>query len=157
MWKAGRLSIKIKLTLLRQYDVELLKKIPDYGELIRIIGWVRFKAPNGWTEPNRAIIDTGAHTSLLPLSLWQELDVKIISDHYVRGLVPKPECKIDVKIGWITEEIIDEEGNSTPEIKFRAFLASVDNIPLIAGFKDLLEKYLIQIDPTTNQAFIEPR
>jgi hypothetical protein len=83
--------------------------------------------------------------------------VKIISDHYVRGLVPKPECKIDVKVGWVKGRIVDEEGNFTPEIKFRAFLALVDNIPLIVGFKDLLEKYLIQINPAANQAFIEAR
>ncbi len=157
MWKVGPLSIKVKLTLLKQYDVELLRKIPDYGKLIRVIGWIKFKTLFGWTEPSHAIIDSGAHTSLIPLSLWQEIDVKIISDYYVRGLVPKPECKIDVKVGWIEGKIVDEYGNSTPKIKFRAFLALVDNIPLIIGFKDLLEKFLIKINPVANQAFIEIR
>lgn len=93
---------------------------------------------------------------MLPLSLWQELDVKIISDHYVRGLVPKKECKIDVKIGWVTGKIVDE-GNAAPETRFRAFLALVDNIPLIVGFKDLLEKYHIDIDAATGKAFIKTK
>ncbi len=137
--------------------MKLLKKIPDYGILLRIICWIQFKKAEGWTKLFPAIVDTGAHTSLIPLSLWQGLKTEIISDHYVRGLVPKPECKIDVKVGWVTGRIADEKGNLTPEIKFRAFLALTDNIPLIVGFKDLLEKYLIHIDPTANQAFIETR
>jgi len=124
----GRLSIRVNLTIIKQFDVELLKKVPDYGGLLRILGWVQFRTSNGWTEPSQGIIDTGAHTSLLPLSLWQELDVEIISEHYVRGLVPKRECKIDVKVGWVIGKIVDKQGNATPETKFRGFLALVDNI-----------------------------
>jgi hypothetical protein len=155
--KAGRLYIRVNLTLLRQFDVELLKKIHDYGGLLRVVGWVRFKASRGWTEPSRAIVDTGAHTSLLPLSLWEEIDTEIISDYQVRGLVPNPECKIDVKVGWVTGRIVDGQGNETPETKFRAFLALVDNIPLIIGFKDFLEKYRINIDAVEGEAFIETK
>ncbi|MCS4540933.1 MAG: hypothetical protein HY929_01210 [Euryarchaeota archaeon] len=151
----GRLSIRVNLAFVKQFDVELLKKVPDYDGLLRLVCDISFKTTKGWTEAEDAIIDTGAHTSLLPLSLWQELDVKIISDHYVRGLVPKPECKIDVKVGWVTGKIIDEHENSTPEIKFRAFLALVDNIPLIMGFKDLLERYHIDIDAMVSKASIE--
>jgi hypothetical protein len=157
MLKVGRLYIRVNLTLLKQFDIELLKKVPNYDELLRVIGWIQFKASKSWTEPSRAIIDTGAHTSLLPLSLWKEIDAEIISDHYVRGLVPKPECKIDVKVGWVSDKIVDWQGNETPEIKFRAFLASVDNIPLILGFKDLLERYSINIDAVKGKAFIETK
>jgi len=42
--------------------------------------------------------------------------------------VPKRECKIDVKVGWVIGKIVDKQGNATPETKFRAFLALVDNI-----------------------------
>lgn len=34
-------------------------------------------------------------------------------------------------------------------------MALTDNIPLIVGFKDLLEKYRINIDVTRDKAFIE--
>jgi len=67
-----------------------------------------------------AIIDTGAFTSLIPLSLWKELEVEILTDYFVRGLVPKKICKIDVNVGWITGKIVDKFGNSSSEIKFRA-------------------------------------
>ena len=141
--------------MLKQFDVELLEKVPDYGEFLRIVGWIQLKKSNGWTEPSQAIIDTGAYTSLFPLSLWQDLEVKIISDHFVRGLVPKKQCKIDVKIGWISCKIIDRQGNLTPEIKFRAFLALIDDIPLILGFKDLLDKFRLIISPIEKIGFIE--
>lgn len=116
---------------------------------------MRFKTPDDWTEARYAIVDTGAHTSLLPLSLWKELDVRILADHFVRGLVPREECKIDVRVGWVKGRIVDKEGNSTPQVEFRAFLALTDSIPLIVGFKDLLDKLRLEIDPATGRAFIE--
>jgi hypothetical protein len=81
--------------------------------LLRILCDVRFKTLTGWTEAEYAILDTGAHTSLLPLSLWKELDIQIIANHFVRGLVPKEECKIDIKVGWVKGKITDREGTST--------------------------------------------
>jgi len=137
--------------------VELTKRIPDYGGLLRILCDARFKTPKGWTEARYTIMDTGAYTSLLPLSLWKKLETEILADYFVRGLVPKTECKIDVKVGWVTAIILDKEGNATPEIKFRAFLALIDNILLIIGFKDLLEKYHLEIDVMANEAFIEAK
>ncbi len=142
---------------MNQYDTELIKRIPDYGGLLRILCDARFKTPQGWTEARYTIMDTGAHTSLLPLSLWKKLETNILADYFVRGLVPNKECKMDVKVGWITGVIMDNEGNATSEIKFRAFLALVDNIPLIIGFKDLLEKYHLEIDVRANIAFIETK
>ena len=78
-----------------------------------------------------------------------------MAEHYVRSLVPKKECKIDVKVGWVTGVLVDDLGNETPEIKFRAFLALVDNIPLIVGFKDLLDRFKLTISPTDRIGYIE--
>ena len=157
MLKAGRQYIRVNLRIVRQFDLELTKRIPDYGALLRILCDVRFKTPTGWTEAEYAILDTGAHTSLLPLSLWKEIDAQIVADYTVRGLVPKEECKVEVKVGWVKDMIVDRKGNATPETEFKAFLALTDKIPLIVGFKDLLEKYCIHINAPTGKAFIETR
>ncbi|MFQ6054879.1 MAG: hypothetical protein ACE5KE_05105 [Methanosarcinales archaeon] len=69
----------------------------------------------------------------------------------------KEECKIDVNVGWVNDKIVDKEENSTSETKFRAFLALTDKIPLIVGFKDLLERYSINIDTIKGDAFIETK
>ncbi len=157
MWKAGRLSIKVNLRIVNEYDLGLTKRIPDCDGLLRILCDVRFKTPNGWTEAEYAIVDTGAHTSLLPSSLWKELGVQILADYFVRGIVPKKECTLEVQVGWVKGKIVDKEGNSTPEMKFRAFLAQTDNIPLIVGFKDLLDKLRLDIDAIKGKAFIETK
>ncbi|MFX1521131.1 MAG: hypothetical protein ACFFCD_14560 [Promethearchaeota archaeon] len=145
----------MNLSLIKLSDVELLAKIPDYGKLLRIACWVQFKAANGWYAPQYAIIDTGAHTSLLPLSLWQELEVRMVTNHYVRGLVPKKECTIDVKVGWVVGKLVDMQGNTTPEMKVRAFLSLTDNIPLIVGFKDLMDKCELYFNSKSLTGYIE--
>ncbi|MEM3562426.1 MAG: hypothetical protein QXS27_01570 [Candidatus Jordarchaeaceae archaeon] len=52
-------------------------------------------------------------------------------------------------------KIVDKKGNAMPETKFKAFLALTDKIPLIVGFKDVLERYRIRIDVPIGKAFIE--
>ncbi|MEM2841522.1 MAG: hypothetical protein QXN62_08210 [Candidatus Bathyarchaeia archaeon] len=81
--------------------------------------------------------------------------MKIISEHYVRGIIPKLECKIDVRVSWVVGKIVDEQGNSTPEMSFRSYLASVDNVHIIIGFRDLLEKFHVEFNATSKEAFIE--
>ncbi len=151
----GRLYIRINIHLIKQYDLELLRRVKDYNGLIRVVCDIRFRTPTEWTDAREAIIDTGAHTTLIPESLWKKLDVQILADYFVRGLVPMEECKIEVKVGWVTGMIVDEVGNATPETRFRAFLASLDNIPLIIGFKDLLDRFSVRIDPLKGTGFIE--
>ena len=151
----GRLSIKVNLRIVNEFDFDLTEKIPDYDGLIRILCDIRFKTLNGWSIAESAIIDTGAFTSILPLSLWEELEVEILANYFVRGLVPKKECKINVKVGWIKGRIVDNEGNATFETKFRAFLALVDTIPIIIGFKDLLEKFKLIVNSIEKIAYLE--
>ncbi|MGQ9469351.1 MAG: hypothetical protein ACUVTD_05940 [Nitrososphaerales archaeon] len=81
--------------------------------------------------------------------------MEIMAGHYVRGLVPKKGRKIDVKVGQAIGVLVDDIGNSTPETSFRAFLALVDNIPLIIGFKDLLDKFKLIIEPKDRIGYIE--
>ena len=151
----GRTSTKVNLFFRRLYDFELLEKLPDYDGLLRLSCIMRFKTRDGWTELKNVIIDTGAHTTLIPLSLWKRLDVEILTEHYVRGLVPDEKCKVDVKVGWVKGVIVDERGNQTDEIRFRAFLASIDAIPIIIGFKDLLDKFKLCFDSINKTGYIE--
>lgn len=139
------------------YDIELSEKIPDYEGLLRLVCRARFRTANGFTEARHSIVDTGAHTSIIPLSLWKRLDIKLMAEHYVRGLVPKKECFMDVKVGLVKARIVDEEGNQTDEMNVRAFLSPVDTVPVIIGFKDLLEKFKVCFDPTKKMAYIETK
>lgn len=62
-----------------------------------------------------------------------------------------------MKIGSVTGVIIDGEGNVTDELAFRAYLASTDEIPIVLGFKDLLEKFEVCFNFPQRRAYIESR
>jgi len=113
------------------------------------------KTKYGWSKPRLAIIDTGAHTSVLPLTVWKEADTEIIGNYFVRGLVPKEECILTVKVSWIHAIILDRFGNRTKELRFRAFLAPTDDVPLIIGFKDLMDICELRFNAKSLKGYIE--
>ena len=145
------ISIKIGLEINRETrDVELEKKILYLKPLIRIFSKIKFPELE---TPEDALIDTGAHISILPLYLWKKLNVKIIAEHKTSGIVP--DMSIPVKVGYITANIIDENGNFSKEIKFLSYLAITNKIPIILGMRDLLEKFTIHISFSKNEAYLE--
>ncbi|MCK4476864.1 MAG: hypothetical protein KAU16_09075 [Methanophagales archaeon] len=143
----------IRLSFISWEDEKLENLIPGYGSLLRVMAKVRFKTPSGYTKPYDAVVDTGAHTSLLPLEIWQNLETKMLADYEVRGVSPKPECKVDVKVAKIKCVVFDELGNQKG-FEIFAYLASVEDIPLIIGFKDLLEKLDLHIEFSKNDAWL---
>lgn len=69
--------------------------------------------------------------------------------------MPKKECVLSVKIGCICAVILDKFGNQTNELKFRAYLALTDNVPLIIGFKDLMDNCRLQFNSKSSSGYIE--
>jgi len=96
-------------------DIELEKKIPDLKPLIRIECEVLF---SGMDVSETAIVDTGAHISLLPFQIWKDLNVDVIAEHYMSGVVP--DKKIPVDVGYVKARLIDEFGNESKEIQLSA-------------------------------------
>ncbi|UCE37399.1 MAG: hypothetical protein JSW00_18380 [Thermoplasmata archaeon] len=68
------MSTRIKLHFVEAVLQELSKE--EEYELTRLMGWVVFRTTNHWSEPMDAIIDTGAHTSILPKTIWKGLQQK---------------------------------------------------------------------------------
>ena len=108
------MSIKIQLTIKKMEDPILSGKINDHGELIRVFGLIKLKQRDGsWSKSYPAMIDTGAPISVIPLSRWIQSDVKILTDHEMRGIVEKPDCSTHVSVGRINICIrFKSEGNS---------------------------------------------
>lgn len=138
------ISTRIGLVVKRILDPELSEKIPDYGALLRIFCFVKFKLSKDWSQTYQGIIDTGAHTTVVPYSIWKSAEQEILGKHYVKGIVP--ENQLPVKVGLLQCVVLDSKGNFSKPMKIRAFLASIDTIPLILGFKDLLEDFEIRIN-----------
>ena len=137
-----------------QYE-ELNRKVKENFEIIRLRCSVQFKDENTWSETYDAIIDTGAYCSLIPLSIWENLQFEKIAEYKIKGIQTKEECSIPVIIGKISCILVDRYCNETKEKYMYAFLALVDNVPLILGFKDLLSKYKVVFDFRTKEAYIQ--
>jgi len=60
-----------------------------------------------------------------------------------------------VKIGWVNALILDRLGNQTSKLRFRAYLAPTDDIPLIIGFKDLMDRCELQFNSKSLKGYIE--
>ena len=133
-------------------DSELHEKLQSRSKVIRVHCLVRFKTESGFTEPYPAIIDTGAHTSLLPLKIWKSAKHRILGQHYVKGLVPG--AQLDVQIGEVTA-ILADVLNTSREHTFLCFFSPHDTTPLILGFKEFLSKFRLVVEYSQNTIWLE--
>ncbi len=141
------MSTKIQLTIKRMEDPILNGKIDGYGDLIRVFGLIKLKEKDGaWSKSYPAIIDTGAPISVIPLSRWIQSDVEILTDHEMRGIVEKPECSTHVSVGRLNIVLCDEYGNISKEREIFAYFALTDKIPIIIGFKNVLEQMTLHVN-----------
>lgn len=131
-------------------DVEI-----DRYTIVRLKCGVQFKTTLGWSQPYSAIIDTGAHTSVIPLSLWKEFVHQKIQRYKIFGISKQEGCSILGDIGKVNLMVVDENGNQTKELEIYAFLAETDQIPLIIGFNGLLENLKVNFDFKKNEASAE--
>lgn len=143
---------RIKLNFDIKYNKEIA--IKNY-EVIRLKGGMRIVLKDGTTKNYYATIDTGAHTSVLPLSIWKNLNYKKIGEYNLRGIIKREEWRIPVDIGKIKCMISDECGNQTKELEITAFLVHSDEVPLVLGFNGLLENINLFVSYKTNTAYAE--
>lgn len=145
---------RVNLFFERYNDTQIDRHVPT-NSIIRLKCGAQFKTKNGWTKPYPAIIDTGAHTSVIPLSIWKQTTHELLGDYKMFGIAKKEECSIPVKIGKVMGIIVDEFGNQSNELNCCALLADTDNVPLIIGFKGVLENFRVVFDYKKNVAYVE--
>jgi hypothetical protein len=131
-------------------DFELEKKIPNLKPLIRIKGSIIFSSTE---TPRIAIIDTGAHVSLIPFRFWKDLNIEILAEHYMSGVVP--EKKMPVNVSYVVGRLIDREGNESKSIKFLSYLAFTNKVNLLLGMRDLLERFDFYLKFSNEEAWFE--
>jgi len=126
-------------------------------DFIRLIGRVEFEMEAGWSEPHLAILDTGAPMCLLPLDRWQECKIELLTEGYpLRGVVPKEECILPVKIGKIALRLVDEKYLGK-RLEAEAYLAPTNDVPLVIGFHRCFERYKVVFDYERGFAYVEER
>jgi hypothetical protein len=121
---------------------------------IRLLTVAQFMTPQGWSDPESAIVDTGAPISLIPQKIWRKCIIKIIGETELRGVIPKKECVMPVKVAIIELRLIDPN-YATETIEIKAYIVPNDNVPLIIGFERLLSEFNIFFSYYTQDGFIE--
>ena len=121
---------------------------------IRLLTVVQFMTSQGWSNPESAIVDTGAPISLVPQKIWKRCITRVIGETELRGVIPKKECVLVVKVAIIELRLIDPK-YATETIEINAYLAPDDNVPLVIGFEKLLSEFNVFFSYHTQDAFIE--
>lgn len=136
-------------------DPDLENKIRGKGYIIRLYCDVMFRTQNGWTEPYTAIVDSGAHISVIPRRIWSKSKVNIITEYKMTGLVPLEECTVPVRVGELDLLLIDKNKNIKEIDKVLCYFALTDEIPLLLGFKTLFEYLEVYYNYPEGKAFIK--
>ncbi|MBC8526454.1 MAG: hypothetical protein H8D22_06255 [Candidatus Cloacimonetes bacterium] len=108
----------------------------------------------GLSKPESAIVDTGAPIYLIPHKIWRKCVTKVIGETELRGVIPKKECVMFVKVATIELRLIDPK-YATETIEIKAYLAPNDNVPLVIGLERLLSEFDIFFSYHTQDAFIK--
>ncbi|HFD39511.1 MAG TPA: hypothetical protein ENJ31_06645 [Anaerolineae bacterium] len=113
-----------------------------------------FKTWDGYTYDYPAIIDTGAPVSIIPFRIWGQCAIKQLGQDTIRGLVDRDECDLEVTAAQVTCALTDG-ASITDDIRIRADLAPTSEMPLILGFKDLLERAELCCNYQSGVAYLE--
>ncbi len=146
------MSTKVELFFV-EIDVPELRNLIKGYKMIRLMGRVMFKS-KVWLESTIAIVDTGAHISVIPKSIWQDTNYEIKGKYLLKGIIPRKECELEVLVGEIVCKLVDTKRNYTEDLKVNAYLVPTDEIPLIIGFYNLLDKYKICFEYRNNKAYL---
>ncbi|MBI3026517.1 hypothetical protein HYY70_00235 [Candidatus Woesearchaeota archaeon] len=71
---------------------------------------------------------------------------KNVGYHTIKGIVKKQSCSLPVKIGFVETKLIDELKNETHVFTSLVYCADSNEVPVILGIKDALDKFNIEIN-----------
>ena len=145
--------MRLALEVTRTPDLEALRSTRRVYHY-RLWARVRFQTTTGWSEPHRALIDTGAPYSLVPLSLWPALATRHPHDQSIAGIVPGETAQLNAVLAQVFAQLLDERGRS-PRLALWAMLAESDRVPLIVGWAGCLDRATLIVHGRRRLAWLE--
>src|SRR3989338_5276910 len=102
----------INLEVRRFLDLEALEHgLTSFS--FRLWTRVQFQTHHGWTAVLSALIDTGAPFSVLPKSVWSDIETRPVGfASKLRGLVPLPSAALPARLAPVTCRVSDEDRKS---------------------------------------------
>jgi hypothetical protein len=144
--------MKIELQFKTKIDLDFLSAGISV-RLIRVLTDVRFQTNNGWTDKYKAIIDTGSPVSVIPLFIWENIQVKWLLSKK-EELFGIGSSSVSGRLAEITSTFSDEKHISQP-ITFKAHLLDTNSVPLLIGFEDVLTSIKLSCDYKSQRAYLE--
>jgi hypothetical protein len=149
------MSTRINLEFQTKIDLDFI----SYGVkvlLIRLIGNVHLKNNQNWSTEEKVIIDTGNPISIIPYSVWQNIERKVLvlSKTKLYGLGSSNEIALSGQLAVVTIVFKDEKNVSKP-LKIKANLLDDDNAPFLIGYEDILTQSKLVSDYKNNISYIE--
>ena len=143
----------INLEVRRFLDLEAL----EHGLTIfsfRLWTRVQFQTRDGWTPVSPALIDTGAPFSVLPKSLWSDVDAHPVGfTSELRGLIPLPTAMLKARLAQITCRLSDEMTTAAP-MGLWVLLADGE-VPIVLGCHGFLDRLKLMLDGPRQIASLE--
>ena len=143
----------IHLEVRRFLDLEAL----EHGVTIfsfRLWTRVQFQTRGGWTPVSPALIDTGAPFSVLPQSLWSDIEARPVGfTSELRGLIPLPAASLKARLAQVTCRISDLK-MTAPPLRLWVLLAEGD-VPVVLGCAGFLERATLTLDGPRQVASLE--
>lgn len=121
---------------------------------MRLIAHVCFGTSTDWSPYRPGIIDTGAAVSLLPLQIWKDIEYDVIGTVRVGGIVGRDECRIPAQLARVTCALSDGSNVGGP-LTIHAYLAESNEVPLLLGVSDLIERGHLSAELKKGRAFLE--
>ena len=107
----------------------------------------------------RAKIDTGASISLFPEYLLEDLNIDTEKEipYEFYGVVRKEVCKLEVKLLQIDIKIRDYKHHELDLQSVWTAFTSLEGVPVLLGYKDALERLIINQDADSGSLMIQKR
>ncbi len=113
---------------------------------------VSFRQAGSWSKIWEAIIDTGGPISVIPHSIWQDIDYRLLSTRdYNVSLAGIPTT------GKLAQVFIcmHDDINISQTLVVKAYLLNDDVHPLILGFEDFLTRIGLYSNYNEEKAYLE--
>ena len=104
-----------------------------------------------WSPLWNAILDTGAHTSLIPKYIWEGLFFEPLSESLFLGIKSNLLCSVPCKVARVAAVILDQDSNRSRPFVMNAYLAKSNDVPLILGLSSALDRFSLSIDYKNKQ------